>query len=263
MHLFSWRRKQTNEQPQSRRAAAPKSTRRFRPQLEALEGRDVPSTLTVTSNLDSGAGSLRAEIAAAHKGATIVFAPSLDGQTITLTSGELVIAKDLTIQGPGASLLTISGDHASRVFEVGGGYTVTISGLTISNGYTSDTGGGAIYSHGNLTIRNSTLSGNNAGGYDGGAIFNAGNGSLLLSGCTLDGNTAFDGGAVYDQGSMAVSSCTLSNNSAADEGGAIYNDVWISSWQFPVISNSVFSNNAPDNLFPYPYYIDGGGNTFG
>ena len=54
--------------------------------------RDLLSTLTVTNILDSGAGSLRAEIAAARAGDTIVFAPILDGQTITLTSGELDVA---------------------------------------------------------------------------------------------------------------------------------------------------------------------------
>jgi hypothetical protein len=53
----------------------------FRPTLEALEDRWVPSTLTVRNTLDSGAGSLRADIAAAHNDDTIVFAPSLDGQT--------------------------------------------------------------------------------------------------------------------------------------------------------------------------------------
>ena len=59
----------------------------------------MPSTLTVTSLADSGAGSLRADIAAAHSGDTIDFAPSLDGKTITLTKGELLINKNLTIAG--------------------------------------------------------------------------------------------------------------------------------------------------------------------
>src|SRR5947207_3049774 len=62
---------------------------RFRPRLELLEGRDVPSTLTVLNNHDSGAGSLRDAIGHAHDGDTIVFAPSLDGQIIALTSDEL------------------------------------------------------------------------------------------------------------------------------------------------------------------------------
>ena len=100
-----------------------------------FERRDLLSTLTVMNNLDSGTGSLRADIAAAHAGDTIVFAPSLDGQTITLTSGELDIDKNLTIQGPGAGQLAVSGGNASRVFEVDGATTnVTLSGLTITQG---------------------------------------------------------------------------------------------------------------------------------
>src|SRR5439155_26805129 len=79
------------------RKKTPAARPTFRPTLEALEDRWVPSTLTVLNNLDSGAGSLRAEIAAAHNSDTIVFASRLNGQTITLTSGELYIRKNLTI----------------------------------------------------------------------------------------------------------------------------------------------------------------------
>ena len=66
-------------------------------------------------------------------GDTIVFAPSLNGQTITLTSDELAIKKSLDIEGPGAGLLAISGNDASRVFDISQkeAVTVTIAGLTI------------------------------------------------------------------------------------------------------------------------------------
>jgi len=100
-----------------KRHASPRQRPTFRPRLEALEARWTPSTLTVLNNLDSGAGSLRAEIAAARSNDTIVFAPSLDGQTITLTKGELLIKKNLTIAGPSDRGVTVSGNHASRVFE--------------------------------------------------------------------------------------------------------------------------------------------------
>ncbi len=74
--------------------------RRLAPRLESLEDRVVLSTWTVTSPADNGAGSLRALIAGASSGDTINFAASLDGQTISLTGGELDIDQGLTIKGP-------------------------------------------------------------------------------------------------------------------------------------------------------------------
>ena len=74
------------------------------------------------------------EIAAARSGDTIAFSSKLKGQTITLTSGELMVDHDLNIDGLGAQRLSISGNGASRVFDIGGGATVTISGLTITDG---------------------------------------------------------------------------------------------------------------------------------
>ena len=84
----------------------PVKPRAFHPRSELLEGRVVLSTLTVTNTLDSGKGSLRYEIDHANKNTTIDFAPSLNGQTITLTSGELAITTGVTIEGPGAGQLT-------------------------------------------------------------------------------------------------------------------------------------------------------------
>src|ERR1700722_8155151 len=75
--------------------------RRLWPELEPLEGRTLLSTLTVTTNADSGPGSLRAEIADASSGDMIRFSKKLSGQTITLTSGELVVNKNLEIDGMG------------------------------------------------------------------------------------------------------------------------------------------------------------------
>src|SRR5262245_4173694 len=89
----------------SRRSGGSGPAARLRPRLEALEDRLLPSTLAVLNVNDSGPGSLRADIAAAHSGDTIVIDSSLRSQNITLTSGELVIDKDLDIEGPGGSAL--------------------------------------------------------------------------------------------------------------------------------------------------------------
>ena len=73
------------------------------PQFLVLEDRTVLSVLTVLNNADSGDDSLRAAIAAAQSGDTIVFDPSLAYQTITLSSGPLAISSNLTINGLGAT----------------------------------------------------------------------------------------------------------------------------------------------------------------
>jgi hypothetical protein len=220
MSFFSWLRKRTSTRSTRWHGLQIRpTTRRFRPRLEALEDRWMPSTLTVTNNLDSGAGSLRADIAAAKSGDTIVFAPSLDGKTITLTSGELSITTGMTIQGPGAAQLTISGGHASRVFDVASSQPVTLTGLTISNGHcaVSSSGGGGIFNSGNLTINLCTIVGCTA--YNGGGIYNY-LGTLTVSGSSLTSDhAAYQGGGILNRGALTLSQCTVSHDQALSGGG--------------------------------------------
>jgi predicted outer membrane repeat protein len=247
MQLFTWLIKRMSGRTHTRSRPVRKPTPRFRPQLEVLEGRDVPSTLTVTNIQDSGPGSLRADIAAASSGDTINFDPALDGQTITLTSGQLVINKNLTIQGPGAGQLAISGGNTSRVFEMYGNTNpnVLLSGLTITQGRAPQ--GGGIYNTpgASLTISGCTLSDNRAG--DGGGVYNFG-ATLTIVNSTLSGNQANDpsgyekGGAVYSAGfthTVSITGCTFSNNSAGVYGGAI----WTVSTNMTITSCS-FSGNV-------------------
>jgi hypothetical protein len=118
-------------------------------------------------------------IAAAQDGDQIVFDQSLQGQTITLTSGQLGITKGLDIEGLGADKLAVSGNHASRVFSISGGVTVTIARLTIIDGLASGApgnGGGILNTGSQLTVANDVLSNNQAlgvsGNGTGGAINN-------------------------------------------------------------------------------------------
>ena len=76
------------------------SAERSVPSLEVLEGRTLPSVLTVLNNADSGAGSLRAAMVAAQSGDTIVFDPSLSYETITLSSGPLALSSNLDHRRP-------------------------------------------------------------------------------------------------------------------------------------------------------------------
>ena len=130
------------------------------------------SSTVVTTNADSGAGSLRQTVIDAPDGGTITFSPGVTG-TITLTSGEIAIVKNLTIQGPGASVLTISGNNNSRVFEIGIGNSI-ISGLTITGGMvpTGQVGGGIKVDDGSsLTVNFCVITGNSAGLGGGGSVW--------------------------------------------------------------------------------------------
>lgn len=302
MVFSSWLR---NRIPNRARRAQPRRPApRFRPQLEALEGRCVPSTLKVTNLGDGGKGSLRYEIAQAQSNDTIVFAKKLDGGTISLSSGaELYIGKNLTIQGPGAGLLTVSAQPVvntgtSRIFEVAPGATVTLGGLTISHGGGTANGsypqpaqndgeGGAILSFGTLTIKACVLSNNTA--WNGGAIYNANFATLMLSGCTVSNNSnglGPYGGGIYNAGTLTVSGGTISNNSnnssTNGEGGGIYNAGRLTISGCTLSGNSagyegggIFNFSASyctvsNCLFSgntpdniFGPYTDGGGNTFG
>jgi hypothetical protein len=189
---------------------------RFRPRLEVLECRNLPSTLTVLNTADSGPGSLRDTIAAAQSGDTIVFDPSLNGQTITLTSGELAFNQSLNLQGPGADQLTISGNNAGRVFDLtGSGADVAIAGLTIANGLSTQ-GGGIENAASNLTLSNDVLSNDHAVGLPGGP----GEGGGVYSGSAatlLDADTVFTGDVA--QGGVA----DANGDAGIALGGGLYN----------------------------------------
>src|SRR5881398_964343 len=161
------------------------------------------ATITVTNNRDSGAGSLRQALADAHNEDTINFDSSLNGQTITLTSGELVVNRIVSINGPGLNNLAVDANYASRVFHVSGGASVTISGLSITNGFASGLYGGGIYNdHSTLSVINCALSGNSAN--DAGGIYNdgasGGSATLYVLNCTLSGNGAPVAGGIYNYG---------------------------------------------------------------
>src|SRR5207249_4594093 len=89
-------------------------------------------TQTVTNLNDSGTGSLRGAIDAAAATDTIIFSTGIG--SITLTSGSLVVSKNLTFTGPGAPFLAINGNNAFRVFNIQSDATVSVSGFTLMNG---------------------------------------------------------------------------------------------------------------------------------
>ena len=211
----------------------------FRPCIESLEDRNLLSTYTVDHRADDLvgrglSGSLRYCIDQAADGDRITF--GVRG-TITLTGGELAVNKDLDVEGPGIDQLAVSGNHAGRVFNVTAGATVSLGGLTITDGLATD--GAGILNAGDLTLSNDRLVANVAQGVAGGGLFGDGGGRgggvENRAGATLaavhvrflgnqalggpDGGNAF-GGAVYNEaGTVAIDQNIFRDNRAAGGDG--------------------------------------------
>ncbi|MEJ2685420.1 MAG: right-handed parallel beta-helix repeat-containing protein [Candidatus Sulfobium sp.] len=231
------------------------------------------ATITVSNTNDSGAGSLRQAVIDAASGDTINFAVT---GTIVLTSGDIYIDKELTIAGPGAASLAISGNQSSSVFNTALTGTVRISGITlrdavnaISNGsdlvlnnVVIENNSGSIgsginscFNGSTLTVTNSTFVGNSAD-HGGGAIATCGN--TTITGSTFSGNQAkIDssgyGGAIAlaNTGTYQITNSTFYDNSA-DQGGAI-----IANYDGLTITNCTFSGNHAARGGSALYIADG------
>ncbi|MBK1827292.1 right-handed parallel beta-helix repeat-containing protein [Haloferula rosea] len=208
---------------------------------------EVQTALTVANANDSGAGSLRNAIAGAAVDATITFDGSLSGETITLTSGQLVIARNLEIDGSVlGERVTIDANGVEtrhRVLEVAAGSVVTLDSLRLTGGNTPDGGslseisGGGVLNGGDLTLRRVEISGNTAGsgldqsdGGDGGGVYSTG--PLALEDCLVRDNTAGSGGdfssddpgdggsggGIYCNGTLSLENSTVTENHAGKGG---------------------------------------------
>ena len=203
------------------------------------------NTITVTNTNDSGSGSLRQAVADANDGDTIN-ATHVSG-SIGLSSGELLVNKNVTINGPGAEKLSVENTRSSGVFEITSAAVVKVSGLAINSGHAVV--GGGIYNAGILEIMDCSIRGNAAGWLRenglGGGIYNENGATLTVTNCAISGNWADQGGGIYNGGSMQIASTTVSDNfvgrvfsQQTSLGGAIYNGGTLD------ISNSTITGNT-------------------
>lgn len=191
------------------------------------------ANLIVTNTNDSGSGSLRDTIAKAQAGDLITFAHNLANQTITLSSGQLVVNKNLIIDGAQTPGLTISGNNASRVIEMQNAINFSLKNVTIANGKVTGAdeatgaGGGLRGSDGStLNLEYCTFK-NNVASWAG-AVYTGFKSTNIVNNCTFDGNNGTSGksergaGAIATKsaGSLTVKSSTFTNNKGIN-GGAI------------------------------------------
>ncbi|MFN0278423.1 MAG: choice-of-anchor Q domain-containing protein [Pyrinomonadaceae bacterium] len=222
------------------------------------------ATFTVTNTANTGAGSLRQAVLDANAAAgadIIVFDSTFNSpQTITLATVITIngVNDTLTITGPGANLLTISGNNLVRIFTINAGEITTITGITFTAAVT-----GAISNSGTLTVTDSTFSAN-ANTSGGGGITNSGV-SLTVTGCTFTSNTNAAGGigaggaGIQNNSPATITNSTFSNNSTIGGagGGAIHNNDVLS------VTGSTFTGNATtvdgQNAFGGAISVQGGG----
>ena len=233
-------------------------------------------TIIVTNTNDSGPGSLRQALADASDGDIIGFAVT---GTIGLTNGELLVDHSITISGPGAENLAVNGNAKSTIFHVAPAQTVTISGLTITNG-----SGNSIHNdHAVLILNNCTITGNQGGGIyndaenSGGASLEINNSSvtnnsgagiyndalgdgiatLNITGSSLTNNS---GGAIYSRGwlctfcphgtaTVQITDSSITGNGSTPNGGAIYSDTGLPGPTTVSLTNSTVSGNAGAGMY--------------
>jgi CSLREA domain-containing protein len=226
---------------------------------------------------------IRVDACAAGSGADTIILPagtyrlSVEGwfEDAGLT-GDLDITASLTLKGAGASSTTIDGGGRVAGFLVHGvlqvfgtATVVTISGVTIQNGYLGTelgdrtSGGlsngaidrlggtmtvidsvirnnagtyGGVENHGTMTLLNSSVTGN-AGRFSGGGVWNEGTMTVTNSSINSNGNSAGVGGGVVNRSRLTITNSTISGNHASS-GGGIYNQGSL------IVHSSTFSDNV-------------------
>ena len=241
-----------------------------------------PDPRQVTNQHDDGPGSLRWCINNAPSASVITFAQGVKG-TIELTSGDITINKNLTIQGPGPDQLAVSSGRTNSAIHVSSGVSVTISSLSFINSQfslnlkafmindgtlnvanarfsgdsarasgkgASTTIDSAFYNRGTLTISSSTFS-HNSTNY-GGILYNTG--TLTINTSSFFGNSSnyYDNAVLDNTGTLKVSKSTFFNNSTSEDGGAIANDYGGTL----TVSNSTFFGNSSGSDGGAFYFYD-------
>lgn len=192
------------------------------------------------------------------------------GATIHLCAGVYAISStaeiavaDLSIVGAGHTTTFIAGFRSVPFFQTGG--NLTISGLTITGGYSGSVEGGAVLAEGTLTVLNSSFY-NNYSEKGGGAIAA---GAVVVDNSSFYNNTTTDqGGAIASYGTVTVTNSVFSSNqSIADTaciggGGAIaaYDDVHVTGSRFTGNSAVITTSDSCGGMDPYagPYGGKGG-----
>jgi uncharacterized repeat protein (TIGR01451 family)/CSLREA domain-containing protein len=198
-------------------------------------GDGICSLREAISNANSNSDVTIGDCPAGTGADTISF--SVGGTIILNNTLSITDAAGLTLDGVGRSV-TLSGNNAVRVLLVNPGANLTVTDLTVANGFDPSMGAGIYNQSGILNVVKCTFSGNGVSGrVGGGGITNSG--TLIIVNSTFSGNRgAGAGGGIYNQfgGSLSIINSTIVGNSVTTsicppgnfctdqgDGGGIYN----------------------------------------
>ena len=204
----------------------------------ATSGDSACTLREAITNANANADTTGGDCAAGSGADTITFASSVTG-TITLGSQLPVVtdAAGLTVTGPGATVLTVSGSDAVRLFETAVGALFSVSGVTLADGRAGSGDGGVLHNRGVATLTDVVASGNSSG-FSAGAVENLG--TLTIAESTFTGNSAaFGGGAIRSTNGSAITiTDSVFRDNAANEGGAL------ETFGATVVTRSTFTGNS-------------------
>lgn len=145
-------------------------------------------------------------------------------------SGDLNVLNDMNIIGAGSASTVIDANFIDRVFSIIWDVNVSISNLTIRNGFTPQAGGG-IYNNGQLTLSGVRIE-SNSSDYSGGGIYcnyyiGIDHPSLTIFNSTLYNNyannvVASGGGIANNGGRLSLTGVTFESNHAQISGGGLW-----------------------------------------
>ncbi|MEM1305783.1 MAG: hypothetical protein AAGG46_12850, partial [Planctomycetota bacterium] len=197
---------------------------------DSLDDLSLREALAIAEQL-GGASTIRFEEGLyAGAGATILLGDANGNGAVVAADGEsatqLEISGEVTIEGPGVELLSISGGGQTRVIKVEPNADATIKGLKITDGYVVAGNGGGVYSSGDLTLEGVAVTSSHAerlsgsGGSGGGISSNSG--TLSLRNTTVSDNTAnYQGAGIRtNQTLVTIENSAVVGNAFTGGGGS-------------------------------------------
>ena len=238
----------------------------------SLEDRVVPATIPVLNADDSGAGSLRQAIIDANATTaqdTIVFDSSFFNtsmKTITLATALPGLTNSVIINGPGADLATVDGNHLASVFDLTGspfGTPITINDIRLTGGSSADRGGAINVQDEVLTLSGVTLEGNTSTNGGGAIGVSDAAGVLTIDNSIIRDNVAGGNGGgldIHSYSVVTIDRTTITGNTAANTGGFVY---FYNGMNFKITNSTISGNQSSGGNGGGALYFWGGIGFYG